>query len=75
MVSKRELEELRIRGARSQAEMMGTGSKARSAASKIYPGLTDPLTQTLVKANWADERKKPSRRFKRKPFRKRGEQE
>jgi hypothetical protein len=38
-------------------------------AARMYPGLTDPSTQTLVRANWQAERQKKSRKFVRKPFR------
>jgi hypothetical protein len=38
----------------------------------MYPNLTDNLTQSLIKSNWEAERRRPSRKFKRKPFRKRG---
>jgi hypothetical protein len=38
----------------------------------MYPNLTDNLTQRLVKSNWEAERRRPSKKFKRKPFRKRG---
>jgi hypothetical protein len=51
-------------------------SRARTTAAKLYPNLTDNLTQSLVKSNWEAERKKPSKKFKRKPFRRmRGDEE
>jgi hypothetical protein len=75
MVSKRDLEEGRRRAIADMHQMLGGGSRARSAAARMYPNLTDNLTQSLVKSNWQAERQKPSRRFKRKPFRKRGQAE
>jgi hypothetical protein len=65
-------EHIRRQWERSNAEMYNTLARARTTAAKIYPGLTDPSTQQLVKTNWQAQRQKPSRRFKRKPFRKRG---
>jgi hypothetical protein len=58
--------------ARDNAEMQNASGRARTAAAKMYPNLTDPSTQQLVRTNWQQERKKPSRKFKRKPFRRRG---
>jgi hypothetical protein len=57
---------------RSNADMYNALAGARTTAAKMYPGLTDPSTQQLVQSNWQAQRQKPSRRFKRKPFRKRG---
>jgi hypothetical protein len=65
-------EHIRREWARDNAEMHNAPARARGAAAKIYPGLTDPSTQQLVKSNWQAERKKPTRKFKRKPFRRRG---
>jgi hypothetical protein len=57
---------------RSNLEMQNASGRARKISSQIYPGLTDPSTQQLVKANWQKERQKPSKRFKRRPFKRRG---
>ena len=65
-------EEIRRQVARDTQEMIAASARARKLSSQIYPGLTDPSTQSLVRTNWQKERQKPSRRFKRKPFRKRG---
>jgi hypothetical protein len=65
-------EHIRREWARDNAEMQNASSRARSAAAKIYPGLTDPSTQQLVKTNWQAERKRPSKKFRRRPFKKRG---
>jgi hypothetical protein len=63
-------------GRRSNAELhTNVPSRSRTTAAKMYPSLTDPLTQSLVKSNWQAERQKPTRKFKRRPFRKRGEKE
>jgi hypothetical protein len=65
--------EIRKEWHRTNAELHNkVPSRARTTAAKLYPGLTDNLTQSQVRANWAQERQKPSRRFKRKPFHKRG---
>jgi hypothetical protein len=64
---------IRQEWARSNAELHNkTPSRARTTAAKLYPNLTDNLTQRLVKSNWEAERRKPSKRFKRRPFKKRG---
>jgi hypothetical protein len=68
-------EEIRRQWARDNAEMHNAPGRARKISSRIYSHLTDPSTQQLVRANWQAERQKPSRRFKRKPFRRRGEKE
>jgi hypothetical protein len=47
-------------------------SRAQTTAARMYPNLTDPSTQRLVQENWQRERQRPSKKFKRKPFRKRG---
>ena len=65
-------EHIRREWARDNAEMHNASARARKLSSQIYPGLTDPSTQQLVKTNWQRERQKPSKRFKRKPFRRRG---
>jgi hypothetical protein len=65
-------EEIRRQVARDTQEMIAASARARKLSSQIYPGLTDPSTQQLVKTNWQAERKKPTRKFKRKPFRRRG---
>jgi hypothetical protein len=66
---------LKIREAwhKSNAELhANVPSRAQTTAAKLYPNLTDNLTQQLVKSNWEAERRRPTRKFKRKPFRKRG---
>jgi hypothetical protein len=68
-------QKIRQEWARSNVEMHNAPSRARGAAAKMYPGLTDPSTQTLVRTNWQQERQKKSRKFTRKPFRRRGEKE
>jgi hypothetical protein len=72
MASPRALE-IRKEWHRSNADLHNkVPSRARTTAAKMYPNLTDPLTGSLVKSNWEAERKKPTKKFKRRPFRRRG---
>ena len=72
MASPRGLE-IRKAWARSNYDLQhNIPSRAQTTAARMYPNLTDNLTQSLVKSNWEAERRRPSRKFKRKPFRKRG---
>jgi hypothetical protein len=75
MVTRAELQRRAAAATRDVHQMLNAPSRARSVASRIYPNLTDDATRARVKANWQAERNKPSRRFKRKPFRRRGEEE
>ena len=74
MVTRAQLEEQRRRAHRDIHEMLTSGPRAKSAAARMYPHLTNDATRSQVKANWQEERKKPAKRFKRKPF-KRGAEE
>jgi hypothetical protein len=65
-------EEIRRAWERDNIEMHNAPARARKISSRIYSHLVDPSTQTLVRANWQQERQKPSRKFKRRPFRRRG---
>jgi hypothetical protein len=66
-------QEIRREWARSNRDLHNKiPSRASTTAAKMYPSLTDPLTQKLVKSNWEAERKRPSKKFKRRPFKKRG---
>jgi hypothetical protein len=71
MVSPR-ARQIREAWGRDNLEMHNAPARARKLSSQIYPGLTDPSTQQLVRTNWQKERQKPSKRFKRRPFRRRG---
>jgi hypothetical protein len=72
MVSPRGLK-IRQEWHRSNAELHNkVPSRAQTTAARMYPSLTDNLTQSQVKANWEAERRRPSKRFRRKPFRRRG---
>jgi hypothetical protein len=75
MVSRRFVEDLRARDRAANAEMHSSGSRAKSAAAKMYPHLTDASTRQRIASDWQAQRQRPSKRFKRKPFRRRGEEE
>jgi hypothetical protein len=74
MVSQRGGQEIRRQWARDNAEMRGP-SRAKSVAAKLYPHLTDTSTRQRIDSDWQAQRQRPSRRFKRRPFPKRGAKE
>jgi hypothetical protein len=70
-------EEIRRQWARDNAEQLHNApSKAKSLANRIYAGgksnLVDASTRQRIASDWQAQRQRPSKRFKRKPFRRRG---
>jgi hypothetical protein len=68
-------EEIRRRWANSNAEMYASESRSKTAAARIYPHLTDASTRQRIASDWQAQRQRPSKRFKRRPFKRRGEEE
>jgi hypothetical protein len=64
----------RAKAEASQRELYGP-DKSRSVASRLYSHLESEGVRKQIKQQWSKERSQPTRRFTRKQFRRRGEEE